>query len=252
MTLTVTEAAATYVNAMRNVLPAGPGVCDVCHTFIDPGYSRCYACSSQPSPLDVVVPITYSEHLSQMHKVLRSYKDGDHASQRYMMPRLASILWLFLESHEVHVAAAVNAQQSQFDIVTSVPSSTPDGDERRANLRWIVGLGCHPTAQRYERVLHPTGGVAAGREFNEGRYVATVDVVGKDVLLIDDTWTRGGHAQSAGAALKAAGARTVGFVVIGRHISPGWRPRPPDGPTSAELLAGLPRGYSWDTCCLER
>lgn len=36
-------------------------------------------------------------------------------------------------------------------------------------------------------------------------------------MLIDDTWTTGASTQSAAYALKAAGARRVGVVVIGRR-----------------------------------
>jgi hypothetical protein len=76
VTLTVGEAAATYERAMRNVQFAGQGICAICHTFIDPTYDRCYKCASQPDMLDAVVPITYTEHLGQMHTALRGYKEG--------------------------------------------------------------------------------------------------------------------------------------------------------------------------------
>jgi hypothetical protein len=54
VTLTVGEAAATYKRAMRNVQPVGEGICEICHTFIDPAYGRCYKCNSQPDMLDAV------------------------------------------------------------------------------------------------------------------------------------------------------------------------------------------------------
>jgi hypothetical protein len=38
------------------------------------------------------------------------------------------------------------------------------------------------------------------------------------VLLLDDTWTSGGTAQSAAVALNRAGARSVAVVVAGRHL----------------------------------
>jgi predicted amidophosphoribosyltransferase len=248
VTLTVAEAAATYERAMRNVLPAGDGICSRCHTFIDPAYDRCYKCDRQPDVLDAVVPITYSEHLGQMHSVLRSYKEGPEQVQHYAMPRLASILWLFLEQHERCIAAAAGARGERFDVVVTVPSSTTERDERRGNLRWIVSRGCGPTTERYERALVPTDDVPTGREFHGGRYTVTADVDGLDVLLVDDTWAAGGHAQSAGYVLQAARAACVGLVVIGRHVRPDWRPEQ-DGPTSREILAGLPRAFCWDTCC---
>jgi orotate phosphoribosyltransferase len=57
-------------------------------------------------------------------------------------------------------------------------------------------------------------------------------VAGADVLLVDDTWVSGASAQSAAAALKAAGARRVALVVIGRHVDPA-------DPRSAEFVRAL-------------
>jgi orotate phosphoribosyltransferase len=41
---------------------------------------------------------------------------------------------------------------------------------------------------------------------------------GSHVLLIDDTWTTGGHAQSAVLALRKAGAARVSVLVVARWL----------------------------------
>jgi adenine/guanine phosphoribosyltransferase-like PRPP-binding protein len=41
---------------------------------------------------------------------------------------------------------------------------------------------------------------------------------GSHVLLIDDTWASGGHAQSAVLALRAAGASRVSVLVVARWL----------------------------------
>jgi orotate phosphoribosyltransferase len=56
------------------------------------------------------------------------------------------------------------------------------------------------------------------------------------VLLIDDTWTTGGNAQSAALALRAAGAAKVAAVVIGRHFDRRFR--------NCEAYLSLPRAGS--------
>ena len=66
------------------------------------------------------------------------------------------------------------------------------------------------------------------------------------MLVIDDTWTTGAHAQSASAALKAAGASAVGVVVIGRGLNPG------DQEQDTWLAQYRKVGWNWSTCCLER
>jgi orotate phosphoribosyltransferase len=58
------------------------------------------------------------------------------------------------------------------------------------------------------------------RDLNPGRFRATQPLPGAAVLLLDDTWTTGASAQSAAIALRAAGARHVAVVVLGRHVSP--------------------------------
>lgn len=241
--LTVEEASAAYLRAMRNIPAADTGICTICRTFIPPTYSVCRSCERQPRNLDVVVPITYSEHLGQMHHALRSYKDGVSEVQRYAMPRLAAILWRFLETHERCVANAAGA--STFDLVTTVPSSSPEADEQRGNLRTIVGW-CKPISGRYQRLLRATGEAPAGRSYDPRRYSATGRLDGERVLLIDDTWTAGGRAQSAAYTLRTAGARTIALVVIGRHLRPEWEVTP--GTTCGDLFKELPPTFDWSTC----
>ena len=71
MALRVEEASQAYERGMRNVASAGPGVCRVCRAFVSPEYDTCYPCGHQPETLNAVAPITYSEHLGQMHTALR-------------------------------------------------------------------------------------------------------------------------------------------------------------------------------------
>src|ERR1700751_3660025 len=127
MALTVEEASRSYQQAMRSIALAGPGICGVCWGFVDPDYGTCYRCGHQSDNLDVMVPITYSEHLGQIHLALRNYKDGGSAGiRRHDAVRLAAILWRFLEGHEECVAHA--ARVAAFDLVTTVPSSKPERD----------------------------------------------------------------------------------------------------------------------------
>ncbi len=62
----------------------------------------------------------------------------------------------------------------------------------------------------------------ASRSYSPLRYFAFAELAGARALLIDDLWTTGSSAQSAAAALRAAGAEVVAMVVIGRHLNRGW------------------------------
>jgi predicted amidophosphoribosyltransferase len=44
---------------------------------------------------------------------------------------------------------------------------------------------------------------------------------GRHLLIIDDTWTTGGHAQSLALSARAAGAGAVTIVVLARWLDPG-------------------------------
>jgi predicted amidophosphoribosyltransferase len=241
--LTVEEAADAYAGVMRNMAPAGPGVCATCRTFITPAFKTCWPCDHQPNHFDAILPITYSEHLGQMHTALRNYKDATGAAQRYAMVRLTAILWRFLEIHETCAAQA--AHTPAFDLVTAVPSSTPERDNERVSLRTMLGW-CKPVNDRFRRVLAPTGDVPVGRGYDTRRYSPTDSLTGQAVLLVDDTWATGGHAQSAAHALKEAGAKQIALVVIGRHIHR-ERDISPGDPTAGRLDA-LPSTFDWTTC----
>ena len=60
------------------------------------------------------------------------------------------------------------------------------------------------------------------RGWDPRRFTAVRALAGERVLLVDDIWTTGARAQTAAAALLAAGASTVAALVIGRFINPGF------------------------------
>jgi len=246
MALRVDEASEAYQQAMRNIAAPGSGICRTCWTFIDPAFETCYKCGHQPNSLDAVVPITYSEHLGQMHLALRNYKDGSNEGiRRHDSIRLAAIPWRFLRGHERCVAHAAGADG--FDLVTFVPSSTPERDRQSAFARlasWV-----EPIRSRFQRALEPTGEVE-GRDFDVSRFKPTADVVGKSILLLDDTWATGGHAQSAAYALTAAGAQKLALVVIGRHVRRDFEPVQDSGETCGDLIDALPSDFDWSTCAV--
>jgi hypothetical protein len=97
----------------------------------------------------------------------------------------------------------------------------------------VVPSGCGRTGPHPLRALAgpyltlPWAGLAVrpgepvlGRDMRVGRFRAAGRLTGATVLLLDDTWTSGASAQSAAAALKLAGARSVVTVILGRHLNP--------------------------------
>ncbi len=234
---TVGELTGPYANFM--LAPrAGLDVCPTCFNFTH-GYPRCYACAHGESWLDAVAPISYSVAHEQLHHALAGYKRLGGEVARRLRADLAAVLWRFLAEHEACVARV--AQTDTFELVTTVPSGDRDRD-RRHPLRVIVGELVAPTRQRHVDLLRRSSAEVGARSFDRGKYEATGGLAKRSVLLIDDTWTTGANAQSAAAALKAAGAGPVGAVVIGRHLNREWH-------ENDRRLRGI-APFDWGRCAL--
>jgi hypothetical protein len=235
---TVSELTAVYGNFLLGPR-RGPSVCERCFNFTD-GYTRCYACAHAENWLDAICPISYSISLGQLHHALKGYKRFAGESARRLTVDLAAVLWRHLEIHEGCVAHA--AGTTAFEFVTTVPPGDKH-DARSHPLRQIVGELVGPTRARHEPLLERSGAEINGRAFDRKKYVTTRSLAAASVLLIDDTWTTGANAQSAGAALKGAGAGPVGAVVIGRYLNREWH-------ENDRRLRGIARPFDWSSCAL--
>jgi phospholipid/cholesterol/gamma-HCH transport system permease protein len=127
-----------------------------------------------------------------MHTALRGYKDGwggddsDALRNRFTVG-LAAVLTRFLEGHEERIARAAGTEG--FDVVTTVPSGTPEREEVHWRLRWMPETGCRVTAPRYRRVLAPTPRAAKGKMYDPDRYEAAerLEEVGDMMILTGKT-----------------------------------------------------------------
>jgi hypothetical protein len=183
-------------------------------------FGLCRACSANQHHLAAVAPISYSVGGEWLHHLIVSYKRDADPSVPDAMAAIARICAGFLCDHERCVAEAAGV--AEFDVVTTVPSGAPLRDLHHP-LRRIAGELVAPARDRYERLLVRSETPAIPRVFDPGRYSVTRKLDGEDVLLIDDMWTSGASAESAAAALHAAGAGAVAVVVIARHLNRGWR-----------------------------
>lgn len=232
----VVQLSAPYGNFMLGPRP-GDGVCEVCLDLTD-GRRRCWRCALGVNWIDALAPISYSVGHEQLYHALAGYKrPPDEVARRFQL-ELAAVLWRYLAAHQRCIAQA--AGTSGFDLVATVPSSLRDRDASHP-LHRIVGELCGPTRERHERLLRRSAAAVVPRTFSEHKYEPTRPLEGRSVLLVDDTWTTGANAQSAAAALKAAGAGTVAAVVLGRHLNRSWQ-------QNDRRLADLPRPFDWGAC----
>lgn len=111
----------------------------------------------------------------------------------------------------------------------------------------MVGTIIGQTKNRFQPLLTlAEGGAAPSHTLAADRNRAAHSLRGDPaVLLIDDTWTSGGNAQSATLALRQAGASKVAIVVIGRHFDRNFQD------CEDYYLQARKREFTWVTCCLE-
>jgi predicted amidophosphoribosyltransferase len=216
----------------------GRGVCTMCFNLIK-DHDRCYSCAHGGDTLAGMLPVSYSIGHEQLHHALASYKRTGGRVSRHLAVELAAMLWRFLDRHEHCLAGAAGI--GRFELVTTVPSTDLIRDQEHP-LRVVVGELLGLTRDRYENLLHRTQATIEGRSFDRRKFAAARPLAGESVLLVDDTWTTGANAQSAAAALQAAGAGRVAALVIGRHVNREWG-------ENNRHLQGLPP-FDWDVCAL--
>jgi predicted amidophosphoribosyltransferase len=96
-----------------------------------------------------------------------------------------------------------------------------------------VALAVKHEQWAYELSSYKNSSSSAARDSLALRLGVTRRMRGEPVMLIDDQWTSGGHAQSAAAALKLAGSGPVAVVSLGRHFD--RRPTREDYREAAEI-----------------
>ncbi|MFJ8432069.1 hypothetical protein ACIQ9P_12320 [Kitasatospora sp. NPDC094019] len=242
---TVGELSARYANFLIHPALPGPGICEVCHGPANAPYPICWQCHQARMILrsgvaDAVVPVSLALKGEQYANELWRYKNTSGPQQEHFRMGLAAVLWRFLALHEACIADRCSIPG--FDVVTTVPSTSGRVDHP---LHTMVAQTVGTTRDRHRDLLTPTPGAQGlGRAASPARYVSS-PLSGEHVLLIDDTWTTGGHLQSASAALKAAGASTVAAVVLGRHLNISY------GDTATLVQQARLRRFSWEACALQ-
>jgi predicted amidophosphoribosyltransferase len=195
---------------LRNPVRHEHVTCAVCTTPVV-GYERCLQCNRHrgyAELADKVAFLTYAVAGRQSGYVMRGYKAPRPVDEHVTI--VALLILLALSRHSQCPGVLAGAPVTHWATVPSLPakpgehplhrivSSLPPGRE--------VHLVASATAQR-------------PRDVNPEHFSTDAQLgQGSHVLLIDDTWTGGGHAQSAVLALRRAGATHVSLLVVARWI----------------------------------
>ena len=129
-----------------------------------------------------------------------------------------NVMWLMftlgLTLHSICVERISGQKITRWATVPSLP--------RRASehaLRGVVEGG----APGRELVIEAVQQCPNPRSLDPAHFIVSETLSDPDhVLVLDDTWTSGGHAQSVAVAIRAAGAGVVTIMTAARWLEPGF------------------------------
>ncbi len=194
-----------------------PGhTCDVCGSPVSSSYARCVHCTKHAEsghPLaDRVGSLIYaSKPDSQSYLLVRNYKTL--AAGPSIKLQMAALLALGLKGHTQCLSALVGAGVQGWAVVPSTRGRAVLHDL----VQRIARAGAREIhidftgSSRSDRALHP--------EFWK---VDTSAEVPDHVLLVDDSWVTGSHAQGVASALKTAGVSQVSIFTVANVLDSNW------------------------------
>lgn len=196
-----------------------PGItCADCRGTLTGDWDRCYPCEHSYSNVPAATLLgfaTYAIADQQSGYMMRRYKAG--SAEHYGIVRMLALLTLI-----EHWSCPARVAGRPFTHWATVPSLAGRSGQHPLNQMMGAAITDIP-----EAMLYPTANSQHTREFNANNFATTASLQDAHVLLIDDTWTRGGHLQSAAYTLRGAGAELVTGFVIARWLSPAYG-RTPD------------------------
>lgn len=144
---------------------------------------------------------------------MHDYKRGtDPESREFAQKAVAGILVRYISEHR----EALIERFGEWDAVVAVPSTKHDGV---ASLQTAVEDHYPGVIGQFERPLRGGPDQLSFGHSGEHGFVASDDIKGRRLLLIDDTFTTGARVQSAHHAPEAAGATVATTIVVARKIS---------------------------------
>lgn len=177
----------------------------------------------------------------QTSRDMWNYKDARHGipSDNTAFARLASVLYVTLRDH---LPCLQSSAGNSPGLVTVIPSTQKPGQPSpllelvTRVLRRLAWPSPDQELLSYQGLATTAGGKQRGIVDPE-LFTAQGIKTGDDVLLVEDTWVSGSHAQSGATALKRAGAHSVTVLVLTRWLDPRHAP----GEYLLDALPNLPQ-----------
>lgn len=208
--------------AYRNVPPVGPGLCELCSApTTSQSYTHCRPCESYlGSGVQLaqggVVPLSWAPMDSQGYQDLRQYKEASVTPDQ-----LGRLRTLFALAFTRHSACLAKKDDTRPLAVTYIPSTSGLRQGPHPFGENFMSMLSDNVPQVETRYIGPLGGTRNSRRTLAPAHweIDTPAQTPGRVLVFDDTWVTGGHAQSVAAAFEQQGV-AARIVVLGRALDP--------------------------------
>lgn len=195
---------------LRNPLREKHVTCADCTTPVN-GFRLCYTCKGHhgiSGLADATAFLTYAVAAQNSGRMMRGYKARPPVAEHRRVVGL--MLRLALCGHTTCAEALGGGPVTHWVIVPSLPAKSHPHPLRSLVDGYAKGSEARLTAAL--SVKNP-------RAVNADHFSCDISLPDDaHVLLVDDTWTTGGHAQSAALALHKAGAARVSVLVVARWL----------------------------------
>lgn len=208
--------------AYRNVPAHVPGLCAICSApTSSASYNHCVPCDVfQRSGVQLarggVVALSWAPMDSQGYQDLRQYKEPTVTPEQ--LGRLRTMFALAFRRHSVCLAKKDDGSPLAVAHIPSTSGLRPGPHPFEQNFMNMLSADV-PRAQA--RYVGPAGGTRNSRRSLTPEHWE-IDLpptpIGR-VLVLDDTWVTGGHAQSVAVAFEQRGV-SARIVVLGRALDP--------------------------------
>jgi hypothetical protein len=211
------ELADTAGGCLYNIVRDRGVTCAVCTTPLSGG-DRCLTCDRAYHTAgleDIVVPLTYGIQGDWSAAMLQAYKNDPQRHVRAGHTRIVNrLLYLGLMLHERCIEEQVG---QPIDVRLTIPSL-----KGRPGEHPLFTMALKMNAVSESPLLTAQLTECYDRDISDRKFALRppVNLTGRHVLLLDDTWTSGANAHSAALTLRRAGAHRVSVMVIGRWLVP--------------------------------
>ena len=219
---------------LRNPVHADRVTCAICTTPVN-GYRRCIPCSRQhnlPGLADAVAFLTYAVAGQQSGYVMRGYKAPKPLEEHRTI--VALLLLAALSRHAPCPGTVAGTPVTHWATVPSLPAKPGEHPFHALASRIAPG----PEIRLIAAASAPQPRVISPDHFRPSGQLPR----NAHVLLLDDTWATGGHAQSAALGLRSAGAAHVSLLVAARWVKTDY------GDNAAFLRSLADRDYDPEVC----